>query len=151
MKKVLFFVLTAFLLAGCVTTRYVPVETVRTEYKSKTDTIIKKDTIKSEKVTVLREANESDSMMLAQMGIKLKNNERLLILLQNQLNEAKSHYSEVKTDTVLKCDTIKVPYPVEKQLSFFQQIAVDWFLYSLIVCAILIITVLVKSKMKTKK
>lgn len=146
MKKALFFVLTAFLLAGCVSTRYVPVETVRTEYKSKTDTVIQKDTVKTEKVTVVREANEGDSIMLAQMGIKLKDNERLLILLQNQLNEAKSHRLEVKTDTVIKCDTIKVPYPVEKQLTFFQRMAVDWFIYCLIACVLFFIILLFKVK-----
>jgi hypothetical protein len=33
------------LLAGCKTIKYVPVETVKTEYVTKTDTLIQKDTI----------------------------------------------------------------------------------------------------------
>lgn len=148
MRKALFFVLTAFLLMGCVNTKYIPVETVKTEYKNKTDTVIQKDTIKTEKEIIIREANSGDSALLSQMGIKLKKNERLLILLQNQLNEAKRHHLEVKTDTVIQCDTIRVPYPVEKQLTFFQQLAVDWFTYSLIACALLIIILIVKVKMK---
>ena len=148
MRKALFFVLTAFLLMGCVNTKYIPVETVKTEYKNKTDTVIQKDTIKTEKEIIIREANSGDSALLSQMGIKLKKNERLLILLQNQLNEAKSHHLEVKTDTVIQCDTIRVPYPVEKKLTFFQQLAVDWFTYSLIACALLIIILIVKVKMK---
>ena len=84
MRKALFFVLTSFLLMGCVNTKYIPVETVKTEYKNKTDTVIQKDTIKTEKEIIIREANSSDSALLSQMGIKLKKNERLLLLLQNQ-------------------------------------------------------------------
>lgn len=146
MKKALFVVLTAFLLAGCVSTRYVPMETVRTEYTHNTDTVIQTDTVKSEKETIIREANSNDSMMLAEMGIKLKDNERLLIMMQKQLNEAKSHHYESKTDTIIKTNTISVPYPVEKELTFFQKIAINGFAYITIALLVLFIILLFKWK-----
>ena len=144
----MFCVLIAFLLAGCVSTRYVPVETVRTEYKSITDTVVKTDSIKTEKTTVIREANENDSIMLAQMGFKLRANERLLIMMQNQLDEIKSSRKEVKNDTVIVGDTIRVPYPVEKQLTFFQRLAIDWFSYILIGCVLIFILLFIRAKLK---
>ena len=148
MRKALFCALTAFLLAGCVSTRYVPVETVRTEYKSIIDTVVKVDSIKTEKTTVIREANENDSIMLAQMGFKLRANERLLIMMQNQLDEIKSSRKEVKNDTVIVGDTIRVPYPVEKQLTFFQRLAIDWFSYILIGCVLIFILLFIRAKLK---
>lgn len=148
MRKALFCVLTVFLLAGCVSTRYIPVETVRTEYKSTTDTVVKIDSFKTEKTTVIREANENDSIMLTQMGFKLRANERLLIMMQNQLDEIKSSQKEVKNDTVIVGDTIRVPYPVEKQLTFFQRLAIDWFSYILIGCVLIFIFLQLRSKLK---
>lgn len=148
MRKALFCALTAFLLAGCVSTRYVPIETVRTEYKSITDTVVKVDSIKTEKTTVIREANENDSIMLTQMGFKLRANERLLIMMQNQLDEIKSSHKEVKNDTVIVGDTIRVPYPVEKQLTFYQRLAIDWFSYILIGCVLIFILLFLRSKFK---
>ena len=133
---------------GVCKSRYVPVETVRTEYKSTTDTVVKIDSFKTEKTTVIREANENDSIMLAQMGFKLRDNERLLIMMQNQFDEIKSSQKEVKNDTVIVGDTIRVPYPVEKQLTFFQRLAIDWFSYILIGCALIFIFLQLRSKLK---
>lgn len=119
MKKALFVVLTAFLLIGCVSTRYVPVETVRTEYITKSDTFIKHDSIM-----------HKDSVFVHQKGDTLwleKWHTRYVERLQKT----------IVTDTMIQCDTIRIPYPVEKQLSFFQRMAVDWFIYSLIACALL--------------
>ena len=146
MKKALFVVLTALLLAGCVSTRYVPVETVRTEYTHNTDTVIQTDTVKSEKETIIREVNAGDSTMLAEMGIKLKDNERLLIMMQKQLNEAKSHHYESKTDTIIKTETISVPYPVEKELTWYQKVAISGFSKIMFLLLILIIILLFKWK-----
>lgn len=146
MKKALFITLTAFLLAGCVSTKYVPVETVRTEYTHNTDTVIQTDTVKSEKETIIREVNAGDSTMLAEMGIKLKDNERLLIMMQKQLNEAKSHHYESKTDTIIINDTIRVPYPVEKELTFFQKAAVNGFAYITIALIVLFIILMFRWK-----
>lgn len=119
MKKVLFFVLAAFLLIGCVSTRYVPVETVRKEYITKTDTFVRYDSI-----------IHKDSVFVHQKGDTVWI-EKLQTRYIERLKE------RIKTDTVMHQDSIPVPYPVEKQLSFFQRMAVDWFIYSLIACALL--------------
>lgn len=128
MRKAFFLVLTAFLLMGCVSTRYVPVETVRTEYITKSDTFIKHDSIM-----------HKDSVFVHQKGDTVwleKWHTRYIERLQKQ----------IVTDTMIQCDTIRVPYPVEKKLTFFQRIAVDWFVYCLIACAILLLIMFVKLK-----
>lgn len=120
------FLLVAFLFCGCKSIQYVPVETVKTEYIHNTDTVIKTDSVKSEKETVIREARPEDSVMIAKLGIKLQDNERLLILLQKELSDARCEVYESHTDTVIKTDSIQVPYPVEKQLGRFQQFCLDF-------------------------
>lgn len=98
-------------LAGC--RAYVPVETVRTEYRHTTDTIEKSDTVIKERETIIREANKGDSALLQKMGIRLSENERLLLLLQRELDRERSKEHAQSRDTVTVCDTIQVPYPVE--------------------------------------
>lgn len=112
--------LVVLLLFSCKSIQYVPVETVRTEYKTKTDTVKVSDTIRTEKETILREARPEDSAMIAKLGIKLQDNERLLILLRSQLTESNSKQYESHTDTIIKTDSIQVPYPVEKKLTKWQ-------------------------------
>ena len=73
-----------FLLFGC-KTQYVPVETVRTVYEHHTDTVKQTDSIKTEKETIIREARPEDSLMLAKLGIRLKENERAILVLQKKL------------------------------------------------------------------
>ena len=126
MKKPTFFgwyILTVFvlmclmaLLVSC-RTQYVPVETVRTEYINRTDTVHKTDTVTNEKETVIREVNKGDSALLAKYGIMLKDNERMLLFLQRELAKERSREREVQHDTTIVNDTIRVPYPVEKQAS----------------------------------
>ena len=137
-----------FWLCGC-TTQYVPVETVRTEYKTKTDTVKVSDTIRTEKETILREARPEDSAMIAKLGIKLQDNERLLILLRNQLTEANSKQYESHTDTIIKTDSIQVPYPVEKQLTKWQQFKMDfseWIIGFILISSLLFCIYLARRK-----
>ena len=131
MKKPTFFgwdILTVFvlmclmaLLVSC-RTQYVPVETVRTEYINRTDTVHKTDTVTNERETVIREVNKGDSALLAKYGIQIKDNERMLLFLQRELDKERSREREVQHDTTIVRDTIQVPYPVEKKQS-----AVDKF------------------------
>lgn len=109
------------LLVSC-RTQYVPVETVRTEYVNRTDTVHKTDTVTNEKETVIREVNKGDSALLAKYGIQIKDNERMMLLLQRELAKERSREREVQHDTTIVRDTIQVPYPVEKKQS-----AVDKF------------------------
>lgn len=109
------------LLVSC-KTQYVPVETVRTEYINRTDTVHSTDTVTNERETVIREVNKGDSALLAKYGIMLKDNERMLLFLQWELDKERSKEREVQHDTMIVRDTIQVPYPVEKKQS-----AVDRF------------------------
>ena len=141
-----------FWMCGC-TTQYVPVETVRTEYKTKTDTVKMSDTIRTEKETILREARPEDSAMIAKLGIKLQDNERLLILLRNQLTNANSKQYESHTDTIIKTDSIQVPYPVEKKLTKWQQFKMDfseWIIGIILTSSLMFCVYLARRKVSRK-
>lgn len=119
-------VVVILMLCGCKSVQYVPVETIRKEVVHKTDTIYKKDSVKSEKETIIREGRPEDSIMLKKLGIKLQDNERLLVLLQKELSEAKSESSEIHYKDSIRTDSIQVPYPVEKKLTKWQSFCIDY-------------------------
>ena len=123
------------LLVSC-RTQYVPVETVRTEYINRTDTVHKTDTVTNEKETVIREVNKGDSALLAKYGIQIKDNERMLLFLQRELDLERSKEREVQHDTTIVRDTIQVPYPVDKPQS-----AVDKFVDKLMLLLILVLLI----------
>ena len=134
------------LLSGCGSVRYVPVETVKTEKVTETDTIIQKDTVRSEKETIIREARPEDSLMMAKLGIRLRDNERLLILLQKEMSEQKSNAYESHRDTVLKTDSVAVPYPVEKELSWWQRQKIAFGEWVFGVMAVLLLVVIIRKR-----
>lgn len=119
MKKLLLFLV--FGLVGCKTV-YVPVESVHEYVHHQTDTIEKTDTVTNTKETIIREASKADSVLLAKYGIRLKENERLLLFLQKELEQEKSKEIEHHTDTVIKVDSVQVPYPVEKKVPFWEKV-----------------------------
>lgn len=138
------------LLSSCKSIQYVPIEKVRTEYISRTDTVNKTDTVISKKETIIREA---DSSLVAKLGFQLKNNEKAILILQKELERQISKESEHKTDTVTKTDTIQVPYPVERKLTKWEKTKMDAGGIAIGVCiASIIITIigfLVKAYRKT--
>ena len=97
-------------------TKYIPIETVREVYIHSTDTFVQHDTTNTVVNTILREARPEDSAMIASLGLRLKDNERLLILLQNQIKEKNKETMKVKVDTFIKTDSVPVPVPVEKEV-----------------------------------
>ena len=119
-------------MASCRSVRYVPLERVRTEYINRTDTIRETDSIIHEKETIIREA---DSTLLAELGLKLRENERAILVLKRELEKQKREVSEHKTDTVILRDTVPVPYPVEKELTWYQSTCVKWFPWLLFIVA----------------
>lgn len=134
------------LFSGCQSVKYVPVETVRIERESKTDTVIQKDTVRSEKETIIREARPEDSLMMAKLGIRLRENERLLILLQKEMYEQKSNTYENHRDTVLKTDSVAVPYPVEKELSWWERQKIAFGEWVFGVMAVLLLVVIIRKR-----
>ena len=122
LSGIVLLVLFSLILFGCKSVQYVPVEKVKTEYKIKTDTITKIDSIFSEKETIIREA---DSFLITKLGLKLRANERAILILQKELEKKISKESESKTDTIIKVDSVQVPYPVEKNLTKWEKVKMD--------------------------
>ena len=114
------------LMGSCSTVKYVPVEKVITETVHKTDTVFRTDSVKNETKTIIRESRPEDSLMLAEMGIKLKSNERLLILLQKELSDVRTNQNEMHYRDSVRVDSIQVPYPVEKPLSKWERVCLDY-------------------------
>ncbi|WP_455612872.1 hypothetical protein [Bacteroides congonensis] len=105
MKSLLYIILLtlAIFITSCRSIRYVPVETVRTEYKTR-------DSIRFDSIY------EHDSIFLFLKGDTV----------YKEKYRYKYRYLTInKTDTVMMTDSIQVPYPVEKQLSRWQQMKIE--------------------------
>lgn len=133
------------LLCGC-RTQYVTVPEYHTEYISKTDTFIKRDTLLKDKEVVVREMTPEDSAMLAQYGIQMKDDKRMILFLQRELQRQSIQNKETVHDTIIKTDSIRVPYPVEKKLTRWQQLKVDLGEYVLVLLAVLMVLFLLRKK-----
>lgn len=97
----------AMIMSGCTSIRYIPVETIKTEYVSKIDTFIKKDSVHIKDSVFVTVKN--DTVIVDRWHIKYKD---------------KWEY-KIVTDTIIKTDSVQVPYPVEKSLTKWQQIKLD--------------------------
>lgn len=111
------------LFCGCKTVEYVPIETSHNEYHNHTDSVIKSDTLIREKNTIIREL---DSAAAAQYDIRLKNAERAFLIQTKEFEKQIQKLLEQKSDTVTKSDTIQVPVPVERKLSQWEQVKMDY-------------------------
>lgn len=133
-------IILSFFFSGCRSIQYVPVEKVRTEYINRTDTVNKIDTLISEKKTIIREA---DSTLVSKLGLQLKENERAILVLQKELERQVSKESEHKTDTVIKTDSVQIPYPVERKLTKWEQTKMDAGGIAIGVCIAIIIMIII--------
>lgn len=93
----------ALFMFGCRSIQYVPVETVKIEYKDrlKIDSVIKYDSIFYERYM------KGDTVFLTKEKYKY-------------LDKIK-----IVRDSVFKTDSIPVPYPVERQLSNWEKVKMD--------------------------
>lgn len=98
------FVWLAVTLSGCTSTRYVPVETVRTEYKDK-----------------VREVHTTDSVVDTRF-VYVKGD--TVIDYRDRVKWRDRYVHD--TCTVVKTDSIAVPYPVERKLTWWQQTKMDF-------------------------
>ena len=138
--------LVVILLSSCKNIEYVPVEVVKTEVVHKTDTVEKKVETNKETNTIIREARPEDSAMLAKLGIKLSANERLLILQQEQINSLMNELKEVHYKDSVRVDSVPVPVPVERKLSRWEQVCLDYgklMMGGTIVAVILLVVLIV--------
>ena len=119
---IILLVILSLLFSGCKSIQYVPVETVNTEYINRVDTIKQTDSVFKEKETIIKEA---DSSLVAKLGLQLKTNEKAILILQKELEKQTSKESEHKIDTVIKVNSIQVPYPVERKLTKWEKLKMD--------------------------
>lgn len=122
MKTSKIIVLTVLLLCMGCAPRVVTVPEYHYERHNTTDTVMLHDSILHERNTIIREA---DSAMLSELGIRLQQGERAILVLRKELERALSQKKEITHDTIIKTDSIRVPYPVEKKLTKWQQVKKD--------------------------
>lgn len=96
--------LTLALIASCTTTKYVPVESVRTEYRDREIERLVSDTVRDTRLVWVK----GDTIR------EIRNREHLRLV------------SVHDTCFVEHTDTIRVPYPVERQLTRWQQAKMDF-------------------------
>lgn len=121
----LFVIACAFLLlTGCSRIQYVPVETVRTEYK-------------------VRDSIRYDSIYrLDSVYVEAKND----TVIKEKYKYLYKYLFVNKTDTLLVRDTLQVPIPVERKLSKMEQMKIAVFDWIVLVVIIAIFVWLIKKK-----
>lgn len=128
MKRLIFVVLlvSAMCFTGCRTTQYVPVETIKTEYKTR-------DSIRIDSIY------QRDSIYVIDRGDTVYTYKDRYLYKYLYLN---------RIDTVIKTDSVQIPYPVEKALTRWQKAKIElggWAFGVLIMLAIVLIIRLLKN------
>lgn len=124
MKNLLYIILLmlAICLTSCRGIKSVPVETVKTEYKTR-------DSIRFDSIY------EHDSIFLFVKGDTV----------YKEKYRYKYRYLTInKTDTVMLTDSVQIPYPVEKQLTRWQQMKIELGGWAVGVIVILSIVLMLK-------
>ena len=132
MKKICpIVVIISLLLIGC-RTQYVPVETVRTEYINKTDTFIRRDSV-----------YYKDSVIIE------KNGDTITIQKTKTVYKDRWMYKN-SVDTVIKVDSIQVPYPVERKLSLWEQTKMNAGGIAILIVFVFIVIILLRWLVKIR-
>ena len=134
--------LAAALCSSCTGTRYVPLETVRTEYLYK-DNAEMLDVVKSLTERLYQKERQVDSLMrsrnerlvLNDKGDTLRHDTELVVYRASHREKELERLLESKSDSIrelrqrlesVKSDSIPVPYPVERKLTWWQQTKMDF-------------------------
>ena len=118
--------MSAICFTGCRTTQYVPVETIKTEYKTR-------DSIRHDSIY------QRDSIYVIDRGDTVYTYKDRYLYKYLYLN---------RIDTVIKTDSIQIPYPVEKALTRWQKAKIElvgWAFGVLIMLAIVLVIRLLKN------
>lgn len=126
MKKILFLFFVLITLTGCKTVKFVPVPEYHTLYKTRVDTVQRWDSVYFR-----------DSEFIAEKG-------DTVYLTKTHWRERLRNVYHVKVDTIMQRDSIRVPYPVEKQLTKWQRWKMDVGGWAMGVAAVLVILVILK-------
>ena len=113
-------ILFAIMLAGCSFTKQVPIETIRTVYQDRTK--IQHDTVK-DTVLLHNIVYQKDSMTINRKGDTVYI-ERWHTLQTDRLERTSRANVGNAVDSALavRTDTIRVPYPVERKVSLWEQV-----------------------------
>ena len=125
----LFFV---FCFSSC-KTKYVSVPEYHKEYITKTDSFTQRDSIFSK-----------DSIYMWMQGDTIYK-EKFSVIYKDRWRD------RYLCDTVIKTDSVRVPYPVEKKLSKWQQIKLDigeWVIVALALSLIALVVIIVRKILK---
>ena len=128
-------------LLGCRSARYVPVPEWHTLYKTRADTVWRRDSVRDVQWMTVKEV---DSAQLAALGIRIKGLKNALLIERDKLLQKISNEKTHKVDTVMQRDSIPVPYPVEKPLTKWQRWKMDLGGWAMGVAAVLAILVILK-------
>ena len=128
----LVFLLLVFCFSSC-KTKYVSVPEYHTEYITKTDSFTQRDSI-----------FVKDSVYMWMKGDTIYK-EKFSVIYKDRLLD------RYLCDTVIKTDSVRVPYPVEKQLTKWQQIKLDigeWVMVALALSLIALVVIIVRKILK---
>ena len=125
------------MLCGCRTTRYVPVESVRTEYKDRVVAV--HDTVR-DSVLMSSDVYRHDSVLIRMKGDTVYV-ERWHALLQSSSLQNRTERSKVAHDTlyVTRTDSVMVPMPVERKLTKWERAKMDFGTAAIVIAAMAII------------
>lgn len=113
-------------LTGCKTVKFVPVPEYHTLYKTRVDTVQRWDSVYFR-----------DSVYIATKG-------DTVYLTKTHWRERFRNVCHTKLDTIMQRDSIRVPYPVEKQLTKWQRLKMDMGGWAMGVAAGMIILLVVR-------
>lgn len=121
-------IILTILLASCKHIEYVPVEVVKTEYKTKVDSFIQKDSIFIKDSVFIH--SKGDTIWYEKWHTQFK--DRIVF--------------ETLRDTVIKVDSVQVPVPIERKPTKWEQICMDYgklMMGGTIVTVIMIIVIVI--------
>ena len=126
MKKILFLFFVLMSLTGCKTVRYVPVPEYHTLYKTRVDTVQRWDSVYFRDSVYMEEKDDT------------------VFLTKTHWRERFRNIYHTKTYTIIQRDSIRVPYPVEKQLSKWERWRINAGGCAMGAAVLLVILVIIK-------
>lgn len=128
MRRLLYVLVILMMLGGGFSscrTQYIPVETIKTEY-------LVRDSIRHDSVY------QQDSVYVTVKGDTVYEYKYKYLYKYQYIN---------RTDTLMKTDSIQIPYPIEKQLSRWQRFKLDFGGTAMLIMIMIIIVKLKNLKM----
>lgn len=122
---VIFIVLMMIILFNSCSPKVIYVPEYHTEVVTRTDSVVKIDSV-----------HVKDSVIIKQAGDTIE--------IDRWHTEYQDRWRErIVVDSIIKVDSVSVPYPVEKKLSKWQQAKVDWGGWAMLIVVVLIFLFLI--------